>query len=329
MVTTLAQQFRQAHVRIGIERVNAIAAQLDVRSKLESDGKLTEWGVDTVLIGSYARRVSIYPCHDVDVFVELPQCPHETTPEAVFTEVQRVLVEAYGERAAEQRRSMKVDGFPDDLSVDAVPAVPDDGRWRIPQTEKQPFGGRWVKDRWESTDPERLSDLSDQKQKASSAIDGEPSYRRTVRLVRQIREQHLADAEPGGLYFELLTYWAFEGGVSATSYAELLALTLTAIATQLESGVVVIEPAMDQRYDPAPEPPVLAMAASVFRSLADDAQGALGLDECPAAVVWRRIVGTNERGPCFPLPPGCLPSGEVIEALPHKDRGPDEARPFA
>lgn len=329
MVTTLASEFRQAHIRIAIERTHAIAAHLDVRAKLETDRKLVEWGVDTVLIGSYARKVSIFPCHDVDVFVKLPECPVELSPEAVFTEVQRVLVDAYGDRATEQRRSMKVDGFPDELSVDAVPAVKDGLQWKIPQTDRQMVGGRWVKDRWEPTNPERLSELTDERQAASSVIDGDASYRRTIRLVRQIREHHLAHAKPGGLYVELLTYWAFNGGVSGESYAELLAQTLAVIAAQLSAGVVVIEPGMNQPYDPAPEPEALAEAGRLFSRLANDARRALELEECPAAAIWRNILGENPRGRCFPLPPGCAESGEKIVALPHKDRGPDVARPFA
>lgn len=328
MVTTLAPQFRQAHTRIGIEPAAAIAAHLDVRLKLETDPKLVSWGVDTVLIGSYKRKVSIYPCDDVDVFVKLPAC-REIDPELVFSEIQRVLVKAYGDRAKEQRRSMTIEGFAEDLSVDAVPAVPDGARWKIPQTDTAPIDDRWVKDRWETTHPERLTELTDERQKASSVIDSEPSYRRTVRLIRQVREAHLGDEKPGGLYFELLTYWAFDGGTAADSYAELLSLTLASIARQLESGPVVIEPAMNQTYDPAPDPEAIRSAGAVFRSLANDAHKALALEDCPAAVIWRRILGENERGWCFPLPPDCSGSGERIVALPQKDRGSDVARPFA
>ena len=124
MTTSLPEQFTQALHRIGIERTAPMAAHAEVRAHLEADSRLRGWGVDTVLIGSYSRKTSIYPCHDVDVFVKLPTCP-ETDPEIVFTEVQRVLFARYGSRAREQRRSMGVDGFPEDLSVDVVPALPD------------------------------------------------------------------------------------------------------------------------------------------------------------------------------------------------------------
>lgn len=329
MVTTLDEQFRDAHVRIGIERANAIAAHLEVRAELEADSKLREWGVDTILIGSYARKTSIHPCHDVDVFVKLPGCPPDTTPEQVFTEVQRVLVAAYGERAKEQRRSMKVEGFADDLSVDAVPAVLSGNPWKIPQTDRAQVGGRWVKDRWEETNPERLSQLTDEQQSRSTAIDGERSYRRTVRLIRQTREAHLGEVKPGGLYFELLTFWAFAGGVSAPAYGQQLADVLEAIANQLESGLDLIDPGLNEPYAPAPDPMARTNAAVVFRGLARGARGALDLDDCAAAVVWRRILGSNDRGPCFPIPRGCSESGQRITAMPQSDRGPRDARPFA
>ncbi len=331
MVTTLTTQFEQTHTRIGIERIEAIKAHLDVRAKLHLDPTLISWGVDTILIGSYGRKTSIYPCHDVDVFVRLPLCPPMMTPEQVFTEVQRVLEAGYPGRATEQRRSMMVDGFPDDLSVDAVPAVPEGIRWKIPEADRKPAGERTIKDRWEETDPLHLADLTDVRHKASSVIGGQPSYLRTVRLIRQIREAQLGDSKPGGLYFELLTYWAFEGGAAAESYAELLAEVLDSIATRLQSGVTVTDPGMDQPYAPAPEASDLAAAGAIFRRLATDAQRALGLDECEAAAIWQRMLGQNDKvaGWCFPTPPGCDSSGARIAALPHKDRGSDVDRPFA
>lgn len=331
MVTTLPTQWEQTHARIGIERANAIKAHLEVRAALELDPKLREWAVDTILIGSYKRGTAIYPCKDVDVFVKLPKAPADATPEAVFTEVQRVLVAHFGKRATEQRRSMKVSGFADDLSVDAVPAVPDGTRWKIPQTDSKQVGERWVKDRWETTDPERLTELTDEVQRASAIISGQPSHLRTVRLIKQMRDTHIGRGEkPGGLYFELLTYWAFRDGATAESYAELLVPVLDSITMRLASGVTVTEPAMDQPYAPTPDPAALANAGAVFDRLAADARRALALDECAAAVVWRKMLGENDKvGWCFPLPPGCTETGARIAPLANKDRGSNDDRPFA
>ena len=331
MVTTLPTQWEQTHSRIGIERENAIKAHAEVRLALESDAKLQEWGVDTVLIGSYRRKTAIYPCKDVDVFVKLPKAPADATPEQVFSEVQRVLVARFPGRATEHRRSMMVSGFADDLSVDAVPAVPDGARWKIPQTDSKQVGERWVKDRWETTDPERLTTLTDAVQQASPEISGQRSYLRSVRLIKQMRDTHIGREEkPSGLYFELLTYWAFRDGALAGSYAELLVPVLDSIATRLGSMIVVTEPAMDQPYAPAPDATELADAATVFRRLSVEARTALTLDDCAAAVVWRRMLGENDKvGWCFPVPPGCTASGERITALPNSDRGTNAERGFA
>lgn len=331
MVTTLPTQWEQTHGRIGIERTNAIQAHLQVRAVLERDTRLQDWSVDTVLIGSYKRKTAIYPVHDVDVFVKLPGAPVAATPEQIFSEIQRVLVNHYGERATEQRRSMKVSGFAGGLTVDAVPAVPEGHVWKIPQTAAEPTGDSWVKDRWEETDPEHLTELTDNVQAASSEIAGQRSYLRTVRIIKQIRDTHIgADEKPGGLYFELLTYWAFGAGVSAPSYAELLAPVLSSISGQLASGSPLIEPGMGRPYDPAPSATSLARAAGLVARLAVDASRALGLDDCEAAVVWRRMLGENEKvGWCFPLPPGCSESGTRISPLVNRDRGSNTDRGFA
>lgn len=331
MTTTLPAEWRQVHTRIGIERAHAITAHLEVRAVLETDPRLREWGVDTVLIGSYKRKTAIYPCKDVDIFVKLPNAPVNAPPEMVFTEVQRVLVAHYKGRATEQRRSMKVSGFDDDLTVDAVPAVPDGARWKIPQTDTTPVGDRWIKDRWETTDPERLTSLTAALQSASTVIEGEPSYLRMVRIVKQIRDCHIGrENKPGGLYFELLTYWAFVGGVTGQSYAELLVPVLDSIATQLASGVVVIEPAMNQPYEPTPKPQDRANAGVVFTGLAAAARRAVTLDDCEAALAWRSMLGQNDKvGWCFPLPPGCSETGQRIVPIANTDCGSNRDRGFA
>jgi hypothetical protein len=337
MATTLSGQFESTLERIGIKDEAARKAELDVRAKLEADKNLQEWGVDTILIGSFARKTSIYPCHDADVFVRLQRC-NETNPETVFSEVQRVLVAAYGStRATEQRRSMKVDGFEGDdgveLSVDAVPAVPVGDHWQIPQTGPERIQGRWVKDQWEETKPERVTEISRAVNSASPSVNGRSSYLHVVRFVRQIRETHLADNGPSGFYFELLTQWSFRSKRrTETSYAELLAGSLAEIATELESARPLIEPGMGRAFTPAPTQAERTAAASKFRSLAISAGAALQLDECSAAVAWRVIFGEAPKvaGPAFPLPLGCTEDGRRISSITaNPDRGSDRERGFA
>jgi hypothetical protein len=51
----------------------------------------------------------------------------------------------------------------------------------------------------------------------------------------------------------------------------------------------------------------------LFADLATKAELALTVARCPAAALWREILGENERGPCFPLPPGCDEKGNEIK----------------
>jgi tRNA nucleotidyltransferase (CCA-adding enzyme) len=94
------------------------------------DLKLAEYGIDSVLIGSYKRSVSIKRMKDVDVFGRLPDLPAEVTSTQILDHFFRVLHEAFGldaegrRRTRRQARSLQV-SFPEyDLYVDAVPARP-------------------------------------------------------------------------------------------------------------------------------------------------------------------------------------------------------------
>lgn len=310
-------------IGLGAKRDRAIDAHKDVRAVLERDELLKSWSVDTILIGSYGRETAIYPGKDVDVFTKLPDAPTDD-PEVVFQAVREPLVAEYGDRVEEHRRSLMIQ-FPDDFSVDAVPATPTDLHWQIAQTDAE---GR--RTQWEETDPERLGELTHGRNKTPE-VDGRGAYVPTVRFVRQIRRHHLAEAKPGGLYFELATYWAFGAGVAGSSFAEILASTLRRIATQLESGVVINDPALERQYDPAPKPEDLEAAAATFRDLADKAAAALATDDkCKAAALWREILGRNEKGWVFRLPEDCDEQGRsVTKVTPITDKGSREARPFA
>jgi hypothetical protein len=82
---------------------------------------------------------------------------------------------------------------------------------------------------------------------------------------------------------------------------------------QLESGTPLIDPILGREYRPVPDPDDRAAAADVFSDLASRAERALTLDRCPAAAIWRSILGENDRGPVFPLPPGCDEKGNEIK----------------
>lgn len=119
---TLGKEFDQAVRNVtvsGVKRDRAIAAHTEVRALLEADPELCSWGIDSILIGSYARQTARYPGKDVDVFLRFNVLSVRHDPETVFNAVDRVLVAKYGlkdrdigGRVTRQARSLKVD-FPD------------------------------------------------------------------------------------------------------------------------------------------------------------------------------------------------------------------------
>lgn len=315
-ITTLPEQFKGALARLelGEKRKRVEAAHKEIRDLLESDERLRSWGVDTVLIGSYARHTAIYPGKDVDVFTKLTKLDTSANPRTVFETVRDVLVAKYGERAQPQARSIKVT-FPtdgeEDFHVDVVPAVRKGGRWAIPRRDTRRWDAPEVEERWVETDPEKMTELTSN-MNATLKVEGQGAYVPVVKLVRQTRWHHRGKEKPGGFYFELMAYWAFAAGMDGDSFAEIFARTLRAIAVQLESGTPLIDPILGREYRPVPDPDDRAAAAEVFSDLASRAERALTLDRCPAAAIWRSILGENDRGPVFPLPPGCDEKGNEI-----------------
>jgi hypothetical protein len=315
---TLPDQFKDALSRIEIkdeQRTRANQAHTEIRRHLEDDELLCSWGVDTVLIGSYARHTGIHPGKDVDVFTKLTKLDTSVAPGKVYEAVRQVLVDRYGDRAEPQKRSIKVsfDSNGDGFAVDVVPAVKMGSRWGIPRRDTAKWEAPDEADRWVETDPEKLADLAT-KMNDTLKVNGQGAYKPVVKLVRQIRKHHFdKDQKPGGFYFELLTYWAFKGGASGDSFAEILTATLRAIAAQLASSSPLTDPVLDRPYRPEPEPNELAIARTTFGMIAAKADEALRQEKCAAAATWRWILGENDRGPCFPLPPGCDEQGNPIK----------------
>lgn len=312
---TLSSQFKQAITNItvnGAKRDRAIAAHTEIRTLLEGDTHLCGLGIDTVLIGSYARKTGIYPGKDVDVFAKLTRLDTGADPRGVFDPVARVLTERYGDRAEPQRRSIKVsfDTDGDGFAVDVVPAVRYGNRWGLPNRDRDFWGDR--ERRWIETDPEKLGQLTVAQNRFPTVAE-QGAYVPTVKLVRQIRRHNLGDAKPGGLYFELLTYWSFESGITGDSHAQILSSVLGEISALLGRGVVT-DPVLGTSYSPAPEAADLEAARLRFTEIAREAEQALSLEVCPAAAIWRRLLGKNDRGDCFPLPAGCDEDGRAIGA---------------
>lgn len=347
-MATLRSQFNQALTNIevnGAKRERAIAAHTEIRGVLEADPQLREWGIDTVLIGSYKRQTGIYPGKDVDVFCRFDELDILASPREVYTEVERVIVTEYGlvsdgGRASPQARSTKIDfPEPDDeaedaaFSVDAVSAVHDGEHWAIPTKDKSRWAGSIG--RWSTTNPERLAELSSELSTSpfSPTVGGRDAYKPVVKLMRQARRVHLDERRPGGLYVELAAYEVWKQGlVYGDEWDPLFARTLRQVARRLDLGQYspLIDPALGTPVEPPVSDDDYAHAAEVFAGLAGLAEEALNLDDCSAAVKWREILGKN-RGShqVFPLPPGCDANGFRISAIaPVVGVGMDEARRF-
>ena len=321
-MANLRSQFEQALTNIeinGQKRKRAIDAHTEIRELLQGDEQLKEWGVEPLLIGSYGRETGIYPGKDVDVFLRFTKLDTRAAPRAVFNAVWRVIVSKYGQygqgggRAQQQARSVKV-LFPDrdrisggDFSVDAVPAVRNGDLWAIPTKDQN----RWAQGegRWVTTGAVLFGDLSTElNQSASSPRVGDrPAYKPIVKLVRQIRQTHLGDQRPGGLYLEFVTFEAWRSGlVGGSEWDVLLARTLQCIADRFrQAGVNPLrDPVLGTPGDPPLSAGQVEQAAAIFEKLAAAANRALPINDTDAATEWRKILGGNDRAdPVLPYPP--------------------------
>ncbi|MGI8519164.1 MAG: hypothetical protein ACR2MC_00905 [Actinomycetota bacterium] len=72
---------KQRRIALGSRALVAVAAHLEVRSVLQADPGLRAHGLNDVLIGSYARKVTIWPGKDVDVFGRLMGESVESIPQ--------------------------------------------------------------------------------------------------------------------------------------------------------------------------------------------------------------------------------------------------------
>ena len=319
-MANLRSQFEQALTNIeinGEKRKRAIDAHTEIRELLQQDEQLKAWGVEPLLIGSYGRDVGIYPGKDVDVFLRFTKLDTGAAPRKVFDAVWRVLVRKYGQlgqnggRAQQQARSVKV-LFPDrdrisggDFSVDAVPAVHRGDLWAIPTRDQN----RWVEGegRWVTTGAVRFGELSTTLNQSASKVGDRPAYKPIVKLVRQIRETHLGDRRPGGLYLEFVTFEAWRSGlVAGSEWDVLLARTLQCIADRFRRAGVdpLLDPVLGSPLDPPLSGGQIGQAADIFGRLAAAADRALTMNDTDAATEWRKILGGNDRAnPVLPYPP--------------------------
>ena len=347
-VHPLTDQFLKAHSRIslGDRRRIAIAAHFEVRTVLRANRRLLELGLQDVLIGSYARRVSIWPGKDVDVFGRLMKHTTNTldpaTAYAAFehalrryarqgrlTKQPRSLKVAFGPsrppsvqaiRAAADERTwtrFETDRLirdrgrhPFDFSVDVVPAVLDPPHYGIPDLNHPPGGLRQLSGGWKRTDPVALTELAQQLNQAPM-VGGIGALVRVVKTIKQVKEHHLSGLKPSGLYYEFILHEGFgSGNISGDTWAEVTASALEYLASRLGTAAwdPICDPVLGARYEPQPSPDMLGHAQSKFESLARAAQRAITTRNwCQAAVEWRAVFGENGRHPHSHVFP--LPTG--------------------
>jgi hypothetical protein len=307
-VAHLKQQFKDALVVIepGKDKSDAPEAHKQVRAALEADPVLSGYGIDSVLIGSYKRNVSIRRIKDVDVFGRLPRLPNTVTSSEILDRFFKVLNETFGRdseghiRTKRQARSLQVT-FPEfDLYVDAVPArTYGDDTWEIPE--------KGDSDKWVRTNPEGLTALSSE----MNALHNE-YYVPTVKLLRQSRRALLGSSKPGGFFVEVATFQAFgSGAVAGNDHAEYYVSALKAVSKIIgdfvDYKIAVKDPTLPGATLKirATDDELSAMKTK-FAIAADEAEAALAEeDEGKAAIAFRKLLGKNGDGDIiFPMPPG-------------------------
>lgn len=229
-MATLPSYFAQALSTIepGADADHAKAAHAEVSKALRKSDPLGRLGVSPILIGSYAREVSIRRVKDVDVFGRMENADKDLRPGRVIDLFEQALVSHFGaEQVERQARSIKVSFDEYSLSVDAVPARPTGDHWEIPRKTDQDNRASWI-----ATNSTRLSELSTDMNKAYT-LSGKGIYVPVVKLVRQVRRAWVGD-QPGGLFFEILTYWAFhDNEPGEASHAGYLVAVLDYIEKEL------------------------------------------------------------------------------------------------
>ena len=306
-MSALPSYFKQALSAIepGLDADHAMKAHAEVSAALEAARPLKRLGISPVLIGSYAREVSTRRVKDVDVFGRLSEADDNLRPGRAIDLFEDALNVGFGEKRVErQARSIKVSFDEYDLSVDAVPARPKGNHWEIPKKTDQDNRASWIE-----TNPTRFTDLCTEANKKYT-LSGKGIYVPVVKLVRQVRRAWVPD-QPGGLFFEILTYWAFnDGKPQAASHAGYLVAALDYIETELPRvaedglrdptlpGKFITTRATKRDFDDAIKE--MAKAARLARTALFEE------DDCRAAVAWRRLLGKNTAGETvFPVPEYC------------------------
>lgn len=299
-----------------VDKDAASRAHLEVREVLARDPLLSKWGINSILIGSYKRQVSIRRIKDVDVFCRLESIPDDVSGAKALDQFFRVLSDEYGEDSVtRQARSLSVEipGW-DGLHVDAVPARPAGGFWQIPDREDTDSG-------WQETNPDMLTELSSQMNAEMGEL-----YVPSVKLIRQTRRALIGD-HPGGLFVEMALYTACDRGlVSGETMRDFYVSALNGVSQIVDAKVLD----GDEIPDPTRPGEYLEFratneewvsAADAFREAAADAERARTAARCSAEATFHRLLGENSDGEVvYPLPTDCNADGTTTSRLVAGDR---------
>ena len=325
-MATLATQFKQAlgDIEPTDDAKNASDAHKQVSSVLEDDARLKNLGVSCFLIGSYGREVSIKRVKDVDVFARLEKATSTLRPGDILDHVTTVLEKAFPDCVERQHRSVKVEFVDYDLCVDVVIARPcvdhPDDHWQIPEKIEDDGRASWVE-----TNPIEMGELTTASNKEFLLSDDDPKsgvYVPMVKLVRQVRRTWVAD-QPGGYYFEVLTYHAFQDlQPHENTVAGYLTVILREIADRLpgHEDAGPADPTLDDStIKTKATSDQIEAAAERMAEAADLAEKALKEENaCKSAVLWRELLGetqnTDDPQRVFPLPDYCNEDGTTRAA---------------
>lgn len=337
MTHPLTSEFTAMQGRIALrERAwIAIAAHLETRAALHASEELVGHGLADVLIGSYARKVSIWPGKDVDVFGRLSrETVDSIDPGAAYAKFHRALLafERQG-RLTTQPRSLKVAYGPNrqpaaeyvreagaeygwdrsevervartvnssefEFSVDVVPAVGWQSHYGIPEVGHDPGAGVQARTgEWRRTNPVELT-RSTQALNQRHLIGGRGAYVPTVKAVKQVKSYWLAGTKPSALYYEFILHEGFTANkIVGSTWAELTASALDYIARRLSRAAhdPVCDPILAEAYLPEPDHNQLALVGAKCDELSARAQRAIAADaRCQAAIEWRGVFGENAK----------------------------------
>ena len=345
----------QSSINLGDRTKIAIAAHVEVRTVLHANSALVDAGLADVLVGSYARSLSIWPGKDVDVFGRLAAHTVDTiTPTSAYelfatslapfdaqgrlTRQPRSLKVSFGREHPVSERSVRTAGGAQgwstveigdlvakaasldfEFSVDVVPGVGWEPHYGIPEVDVARDGTRSLAQTWKRTDPVALNGETIERNREPS-ISGQGAFVPTVKALKQIKTHHLAEAKPSFLFYEFMLHEGFvNGSIEGETWADITSSALSYVATRLGSALLnpVCDPILSEPYAPAPDPAALETSRILFTDLAGKATFAVSThDRCQAAITWRQILGTNRGGrEVFPLPDGCRGGGVAQGAV--------------